>query len=126
MAFMPRVGVYFLLIGEIKFESSNPSVSFDYALVRAACFNEIDILTFLLDINTNPDAIDVMDDWSALMYASNGGHYEAVKILLRAKANPNVKGKEGYTAVCLAVQMRHDAIARMLLQANSDPDVQNR
>ena len=124
ITFMPRVGVCALHIGPAKFTDTNTSISFEYALVRAAASNEINILTFLLDIKTNPDAFDAIDDWSALMYASYFGRDEAVTLLLKSNANPHIKTKEGFTAVCLAIERRHSAIARMLLQANSDPDVQ--
>ena len=124
ITFMPRVGVCALHIGQAEFESNYTSTSFEYALVRAAASNEINILTFLLDIKTNPNAFDAIDDWSALMYASYFGQDEAVRLLLKANANPNVKTKESFTAVCLAIQSRQSAIARMLLLANSDPDVQ--
>ena len=69
--------------------------------------NDINLLTFLFQINTSPDATD-SSGWSALMYASFYGYHRAVSILLQKNANPDFhKTKNDVTPLLMAAQNSH-------------------
>jgi ankyrin repeat protein len=55
------------------------------------------------------------------MEASAGGHLETVQALLDAGADPNAQRPNGATALELAVQAGHQAIADLLATATSIP-----
>lgn len=48
---------------------------------------------------------------NALWYASSDGGQEAVRLLLDAKAEPDVKDEDGYTPLLRAVKQGCDAVA---------------
>ena len=84
--FMPQVGVCELRIGLIPIivKDEDADFSFESSLVTAVKNNDIDLLTFLLDINTNPDATNE-EGQTALMVGKAFGRDEAVSLLLNAK-----------------------------------------
>ena len=43
-----------------------------------------------------------------------------VKLLLSAKADVNVRGEYGSTALYVAVEYRHEAVVKLLLKAKAD------
>lgn len=51
---------------------------------------------------------------TALMYAAQNGHLDTVKFLILAGANPDVKDREGKTALELAGENRHDDVVDYL------------
>lgn len=57
---------------------------------------------------------------TALMWASAGGHAEAIKLLLRVKANVNARDQHGFTALMGASQGGHLDAMRTLLTARAD------
>jgi len=59
--------------------------------------------------------------YTALMFASENGHIEAVKYLLRNGANLNEKDNYDYTALILASREGHIEVVKSLLQNGADP-----
>ena len=102
-SFMPQVGVCGLRIGPAlpiidKTENEVAHFSFESALITAVKNNDIDVVMFLLDINTNLDATDD-EGQTALMVGSAFGRDKAVSLLLNAKANSidNYQRQDGVT-----------------------------
>jgi len=75
----------------------------------------------LLDSRTDPNLVDERG-FTALMKASNGGYIAIVRMLLKAKANPNLTNSYG-TALMWASEKGHTAIVRMLLKAKANPNL---
>ena len=121
--FMLQVGVCELMIGD-KVGSSTQSdtlnFSFELSLIKAVQDNNIDVLSFLLDINTSPNAADGKGQ-TALLWASFYGKSKAVFLLLKANANPNIHSVDGVTPLYIASQKGHADIVSLLLKANADP-----
>lgn len=67
------------------------------------------------DINHQDD-----DDYTALMYAAEGGNSELVHFLLERGAELDIQNQERETALILAVQQNHVDVVRLLLQAGAD------
>jgi hypothetical protein len=60
-----------------------------------------------------------------LMHASHQGHSEAVRLLLRLKANPHLQDADGTQAIHLAAQSTSADCFRMLLEAGANPLAQD-
>ena len=60
---------------------------------------------------------------TALMTAVECGNWQAMRILLRAKANPNIVDERGMTALKLAAAAAWPEAFDLLLQAGADPDI---
>ena len=59
---------------------------------------------------------------TALMEASENGHYPVVKCLLYNNANPNIVSNEGKTALHYSCSLGHHHIVALLLDHNADPN----
>lgn len=55
-----------------------------------------------------------------MIHAVKGGHRAIVEALLKKYADVNVAGKDKKTALYIAVEKGHVAIAKLLLSANPD------
>ena len=124
LLFMPQVGVCGLHIGQRTIISEEiDNFSFQSSLITAVVNNSINLLTFLININTNPDAANDRG-WTALLYGSYYGRDKAVSILLQANANPNLQKVNGSTPLFMAAQKGHSDIVSILFQANANPNLQ--
>jgi len=73
------------------------------------------------------DIINVRDEngFTALMYASDKGYTDTVKLLVEKGADINFQHREeGYTALTLASQEGHTEIVRLLVDAEAKLDIQ--
>ena len=78
LSFMPQVGVCGLHIGQRTIISEEiDNFSFESTLITAAKDDNIDLLTFLININTSPDANNHRG-WTALLYGSYYGRDKSV------------------------------------------------
>ena len=103
----------------VKFlESVSPGSSAE-ALRDAAGVGDIDMMTKLLDMNTDPNARG-MGGVTALMEASMYGHADAVRLLLSRGADVSVRNVDGMTALFVAVRYDHVETTRLLLDSNND------
>ena len=125
-SFMTQVGVCKLIIGQrvvMKTQNDMADFSFEYSLVKAVKNNDINLLTFLLYINTSPNATH-SKGWTALMYGCHYGQKKAVSILLEADASPNLQAENGAAPLLIAAESNHSDIVSLLLKVNADPNIQ--
>ncbi|MET0292218.1 MAG: ankyrin repeat domain-containing protein [Steroidobacteraceae bacterium] len=62
-------------------------------------------------------------NWTALMYASRDGSFEAAKVLVEHGADLNLTDPDGTTALVFAIINYHYDLAAMLVQHGADPNV---
>ena len=128
ISFMTMVGVCALQIGNALFPSTlseTSDFSFESSLIDAVINDNIDILSFLLDINTSPDAASAKyDRYTALIVGSHFARKKAVELLLKANANINIQAENGITPLYAASSNGHSDIVSVLLKANADPNIQ--
>ena len=125
ISFMMKVGVCVLQVGDTvvtSTQSETSDFSFESSLIRSVKDNDIDVLSFLLDINTSPDATDNKGR-TGLLWASYLGRTKAAKLLLKANANPNLHSIDGVTPLFMASQSGHSDIVSFLLNAKADSNL---
>jgi ankyrin repeat protein len=66
------------------------------------------------------------DDIPALIWAASQNHYQIVKMLLDAHADPNQQDHLGLTALMEAARSGHTQIVQILLDAHANPDLQSK
>ena len=86
------------------------------AFFGACTEGQIEVMTLLLTKGVEVNLIGDDLGETPLMAAAQMGHAEAVKILLAHGADPNLKTKEGKTALSLALEYNHPEIAAVLQQ----------
>ena len=123
--FMLQVGVCKLMIGDAVVTSTQRETSyfsFESSLIKAVKDDNIDVMSFLVDINTSPDAAD---DYGrpALLFGSFNGKTKAVGLLLEASANPNLYANNGVTPLLMASQNGHTDIVSLLLKAKANSNL---
>ena len=123
--FMLQVGVCELMIGHTVVTSTQrnrSSFTFESSLIRAVQDDNINVLHFLLKIDTSPNAADKMGQ-TALSFGSFCGKSKAVGLLLDANANPNLRTNYGVTPLFMASQEGYADIVSLLLEADANPDL---
>ena len=127
LSFMQQVGVCTLSVGDTVCAQLNQAENFmlEISLFEAVVRNDIDLVAFLLNINTSPDAATDKDEGNtALVYGSYFNREEAVRLLLKANANPNYQGKNGCSPLYMAAQNGHSSIVRLILQTTVNVNLQ--
>ena len=125
ISFMMKVGVCVLQVGDTVVTSTQSETldfSFESSLIRSVKYNDVDVLSFLLDINTSPDATDD-EGLTGLLWASYLGHTKVAKLLLKANGNSNLHKDDGVTPLFMASQNGHSDIVSFLLNAKADPNI---
>ena len=61
----------------------------------------------------NVNAVD-NNGWTALMFAADRDQADITHLLMGRGADPNVKSKEGETALMIATEGKHEATAKVL------------
>ncbi len=107
-------------------------------LMNAAQFksrNDVEIVSILLSCKADPnikrDKRNIVTfrpqaDWTVLMYATDIGHTEVVKLLLEAGAHPNIQDDDSLAALKIAANKGHTEIVRLLLKAGANPNIKNK
>lgn len=98
------------------------------ALMHALRLSKKDVAKFLIEAGANPDTPSRASGSTALMISVNAGDISAVKMLLNAKANPNIQNDSGATALTwwtIAENESHTEIIQALLDAGADPNITN-
>ena len=125
ISFMMKVGVCVLQVGDTvvtSTQSETSDFSFESSLIRSVKDNDIDVLSFLLDIDTSPNATD-NEGLTSLLWASNLGQTKAADLLLKANANSNLHRDDGETPLLVASHNGHSDIVSFLLNAYADPNL---
>ena len=126
LSFITKVGVHELAVGEtIVVMNDTTSFDFESSLLRALEDNDINLLSFLLNINTNPDTAYKSGE-TALFYASHFKRYKAAFLLLKANANPNLQRSDGTTPLSVASYLGHTDIVALLVKADANPNLQRK
>ncbi|MEO8465378.1 MAG: ankyrin repeat domain-containing protein [Gammaproteobacteria bacterium] len=109
-------------------------------LMAAARTGDVDSLRLLLDAGADVNAVDGLQQETALMWATAEGHAAAVDLLLKAHADPNLKARVseltkrsmrtdfpsgGFTAVMWAARNGNDAMVRRLIDGGADIKLTN-
>ena len=122
--FMTKVGVVELIVGETMVAQNDPlDYSFETSLLGAIKEGDLNLVRFLLKINTSADAANERGI-TALMHAIYYNRNDALSLLMKANANPNIQESKGATALYLASQVGHTDAVSLLLKANANPNLQ--
>ena len=116
---------------DIKFAKRNNKRSSDepFGLHFAAASGEvtrIDVMLKRHSVYINVDKRDPDSGWTALHFASRGGHVAAATQLLGAKANVNAIGPNGETPLHLAAGWGTVEIVGLLLQTGADKNMKDK
>ena len=123
-SFMTKVGVIELIVGETMVAQNNSQdYSFETSLLGAIKEGDLNLVRFLLKINTSADAANERGI-TALMHAIYYNRNDALSLLMKANANPNIQESKGATALYLASQVGHTGAVSLLLKANANPKLQ--
>ncbi|KAJ1456569.1 ankyrin repeat-containing domain protein [Pelagophyceae sp. CCMP2097] len=91
------------------------------ALVSAAMLGHAAAAEHALQLGARPDA--TVNGPTALTWAAQRGDLDMVRLLLRARANPNVCGYRGFTPLLYATLHGYRDVARALEAAGADADL---
>ena len=122
-SFVTKVGVIELIVGD-KMITRKYSIdySFKSSLLGAIEDNNLNLVKFLLNINTSADTANDRGI-TALMHAIYFNNDKALSLLLKANANVNLISFNT-TPLCLASQYDHTDIVSLLLKAKANPNSQ--
>lgn len=113
-----RFFIFFLLISNFALAKPNPQTPKLMQAARTGDMKMLKALAAQIDLNVAGEQKN-----TALMFASQAGHADAVQFLISKKVNLDAKNDSGETAVSLAVQQEENAIAEKLIQAGADVNV---
>jgi ankyrin repeat protein len=92
-------------------------------LWKAAQDGDLARIQHLLDAKALVDDQNNNFQSTPLMYAAGCGRVEALKLLLKAGARPDLKNNLGFTALWCASKNNHADCVKELLAAGADPDI---
>ena len=122
---LDEVGLLSLKVGRtVVMSFSMPrNFSLESSLLKAVKGNDLNLISFLLNINTNPDATDDRRQ-TGQMLASFYNFEKAAALLLKANANPDLQRDDGITPLYIASYKGNNKIISLLLaEANADPNI---
>ncbi len=82
-----------------------------------------DMVRLLLSAGADVNALSADRSYTPLMDAAQKGDHNMCKILLEAGANPDVKSKDGQTALVLATGRGDVELCKLLISCGADPSV---
>ena len=99
-------------------------------LIRAVILNNLPRVLQLIQLDAPLDLVDETWGWSALYWASRGGHVHVAKALLDGKyeghgATVDVRDARGFTPLMFASQTGDDEVVRVLLSRGAKQDLQD-
>ena len=122
-SFTLQVGISQLVVADtVITQNESSDFSFKSSLLDSVKHNNLNLLYFLLSINTNPDLAD-RSNQTALHVGSELNHEKSMILLLQANANPNLQDNEGRTPLYIASREGDIQIVALLLKNNANPDL---
>lgn len=98
-----------------------------YQVIELSKLGDVrDLTSYLVKQNPDVNVAEVDGEWTALHYASFYGHWQLVKVLLKARANLNVRDAFGYTPLHLAALEGHQTVSEILLRSGVDVHLKNK
>jgi hypothetical protein len=92
------------------------------ALMFASSYGQVAIAERLIDAGADVDAVPSdQSGWTALIAASAHGMTSTVELLLRRGADPDIKARNGQTALLIAREQGHADVVRLLEAASRSP-----
>ncbi|PRP89756.1 hypothetical protein PROFUN_00098 [Planoprotostelium fungivorum] len=78
----------------------------------------------MLEAGADPNSVDFQTGNSGLIAASETNHFDVVRLLVEAGANPNLRNRRGKTALHYTVENRYDKLTRYLVEeAGADVNI---
>lgn len=127
------VALQFLsLVSCIELYSQNKNTTFSnviteelkYKFLVYADSGRVDLLRYFIEIGVSPNTASY-DGTSALIYAAQNNHLEAVNLLINKGANVNAKPYNGNTALHVASRYNNDSIAEILILNKANVNATN-
>ena len=96
-----------------------------YTALIIASENGQQVVELLLEKQVDPNVQNSKNGTTALIQASQEGHYQVVEMLLEKGADPNLEDENGVTALLLASWRGYYQVVGILLEKGADPNIQN-
>jgi uncharacterized protein len=103
-------------------DASTHLLSGESALMRAAELGHLEVVRTLLAAGADPNAQESNGGQNALMWAIAQHHPAVAAELVRRGADVNARSKRGFTALMFAAQQGDADSARVLLEAEANPN----
>ncbi len=91
--------------------------------IHSSRSDRLEIVKEFLDSGAVDVNVQDISGWTALMSASEYGHLEVVKELLRRGANVNAQSDFGFTPLILASENNFIDVVKELLKQGADPGI---
>ena len=135
---LSQIGVYSIeiadIVGKVSMQNG-PFISFERSLCKAILSADVNLLSFLLRINTDPnhkienDPQSQIRDFTPLFLAiiiefDLHQIHGIVDLLLKAGADPNLQLEDGGTPLYVASEKGYADIVLLLIKAKANPNIQ--
>ena len=101
-------------------KGADPNIHDNVALILSS---QQQIVELLLEKQVDPNVQTSKNGRTALIQASQQGHYQVVEILLKNGADPNIRDNDESTALLFASGNGHYQVAEILLKNGADPNI---
>ena len=125
--FMHRIGIIEMYISDcgnddhcIVEPQDEENINYDHSFLEAAEGGYDFDVSVLIKLGANINYIHTENGGTALMLASQNGHYQVVELLLKKHAHVNHQTQDGVTALMLASQNGHYQVVELLLKEHAD------
>ena len=118
--FMDRIGIIEMYISDfdcdyyIMERQDEENINYDHSLLEAAEGGYDFDVSVLIKLGANINYIHMENEVTALMLASQNGHYQVVELLLKEHADVNHQRQDGATALMLANKNGHYQVVELL------------
>lgn len=102
---------------------NQPELDKNRSLIEACWNGKVQEVKCLLAMGADPHFVtseEIPARSNALNAASCQGHLEIAKVLLESGANPNIRGRNGLTALGFAASLGNLEMVRLLINAGAD------
>lgn len=95
------------------------SESLDDRLIKAIINDEVQNVKMLIEKKADPNAVDDVEGFSALMWATHRVHVNCVRVLVQCKCNVSATTDWGWSALMDAAQQGNQKVLSILLEAKA-------